>query len=232
MNVGARQVRRRRADRDRPHRRERIVKPGARGHRERVPWPSTTRCRLQLRPHPGGPSHRSLPAPTRIKTRCSGHIFGVGHACHLRAQQGPQLLEFGPCVVASHLLAGDDRDGPVDRAQSAHDRMWITDERPRRLNTTPVMSVVAVDADLRLLNIFGQQQHCRTAGSRRRYSAGQRRHDVGGRRHPPAEDRDRRKQRLGIQRAITATGVLKAAPTIHGGGRLAHQRQHRYPAGQ
>ena len=50
--------------------------------------------------------------------------------------------------------------------------MWITDARSRALEATPVITAVAVDADLRLLNILGQQQHCRTTGSRRRYSVG------------------------------------------------------------
>src|SRR5271156_1987763 len=86
----------------------------------------------------------------RTRTWCTGNIFGVGHTCHLRAQQGPQLLEFGPGVIASHLLAGDDRDRSSRLAQSAHDRMWITDARCRALGAMPAIAAVAVDADLRL----------------------------------------------------------------------------------
>ncbi len=72
----------------------------------------------------------------------------------------------------------------------------------RRLNFSRVASTVAVavDVDLRLLNILGQQQYCWTAGACRGYSAGQRRQRC--RRASSirsAEDRHRRKQRLGIQ---------------------------------
>src|ERR1700757_4669181 len=93
----------------------------------------------------------------RTGTWCTGYIFGVGHTCHLRAQQGPQLLEFGSGVIASHLLAGDDCDRSSRSAQSAQDRMWITDARPGALEATTVIAAVAVDVDPGLLNILGQQ---------------------------------------------------------------------------
>jgi hypothetical protein len=156
MNVGARQVRRRRADRERAHGRQRIVEAGARGHRE-------PGAHDQAQPAAGhGSGHTRVAHDTGHSqrrrgsaTRCSGYILSIGHACHLCAQQGAQRFEFPASVVTGHLLTGDDRDRSVGSAQRARNRMKVTDARLRPLNAIEYMTAIPVDVHLGLLNIFG-----------------------------------------------------------------------------
>src|SRR5262249_52329340 len=56
------------------------------------------------------------------------------------------------------------------------------------------------------------------------------RDDVLGPQHAPAEYRHRGEQRLCVQRAVAAAGVLKGALAVERGRWLADQRQHRDPA--
>ena len=56
---------------------------------------------------------------------------------------------------------------------------------------------------------------------------------MSSRRHnPPAEHRNRGEQRLCVQRAVAAAGVLEGAATVERGRRLADQRQYRHAAGE
>src|SRR4029079_4938919 len=56
------------------------------------------------------------------------------------------------------------------------------------------------------------------------------RDDVSGPHHTPAIHRHCGEQRLCVQCAIAAAGVLEGTPAVERGGWLADQRQHRYPA--
>ena len=169
---------------------------------------------------PVTPSADDDPKPGRARD-----ILRVGHACHSRTQHPAKLGQFGACVVAGDLLAGDDRDRSLHPSQRTHDRVRVTD-RP-----VPADVQRASAADHGLLNIFGQQQHCRAAGVRRGDGGRQHRDDLRGVAHSFAEHRGLGEQRFGIQRAVASTGVLEATLSVHRGCRLTDQRQHRYPTG-
>src|ERR1700757_1408434 len=109
--------------------------------------------------------------------------------------------------------------------------MRVTDGS-RSLDVRWTSTTVTIDVHDGLLNVFGQQQYCRTAGAGGGNGSRQRRDDVRRRKDPSAENRRLGEQCLGVQRTVAAAGVLKATATIHGGRRLAHQSQHRYPAGE
>ncbi len=80
-------VRRRRPDGDRPHRRQRIVEAGARGHRQPgADHQAQRRCRPPRRPHRDGPSRRSPRAPTTNRNPvCRRHLWRRAHMPPVRA---------------------------------------------------------------------------------------------------------------------------------------------------
>ena len=60
-------------------------------------------------PHHAGHPERGR----RSEARCACDVLGIGDGGHPSPQHRTQLREFGAHVVASDLLAGDDRDRPV-----------------------------------------------------------------------------------------------------------------------
>ena len=157
-----------------------------------------------------GPSRRSHPVPTTNPFRaCPRRPWRRERMPHRPAASlAASRVRTG--VVTRDLLTGDDGHGPVDAPQRLRDAMRITRLRgglPRRLDT-------AVDGQGRLLNILGQQQHCRTTAAGCRNRLGQRRKDILGLHHAPAVHRHRREQRLRVRCAVSATGVLEGAPAV------------------
>ncbi|CAG7092288.1 hypothetical protein PICSAR192_02719 [Mycobacterium avium subsp. paratuberculosis] len=237
VHVGAGEIGRRRPDRDGAHRGQRVVQAAARGDRQPGPDDEAHRAAGHRLGHVAVAHHTGHSQRPAVRPGCAGDVLGVRHGGHPRPQQRAQLLELGPGVVAGHLFAGDDGDLAGHAAQLRRDRVRVAGRGPplRRNRDSPAGCAVAValaDADPGLLNVLRQQQHRWASGPRRRNGLRQKRNNVVGGLHSPAEHRDRREQRAGVQRSVGAAGVLEAAPAVQRGGGLADQRQHRHPAGE
>ena len=81
VDVGARQVRRRRSDRDRRHRGQRVVEAGARGHRQSGADHQAHRAVGHRVGHTGMAHHTGhTERRRRTEAWCTRDILGVGHA--------------------------------------------------------------------------------------------------------------------------------------------------------
>ena len=77
---------------------------------------------------PGMPHHAGHPERRRrSEPRCARDVLGIGDGGHAGAQHRAQLREFGARIVASDLLAGDDRDRAVGVPQRPRDRLRVTE---------------------------------------------------------------------------------------------------------
>ena len=197
LDVRAQQIRRRRSDRNRRHRREGVVKAGSRSHRHPGADEQAHGAVAYLIDDVGMAHHTGHAQPGgRAQSRRATDVFGVRHGGHPGAQHRAQVLELGASIVAGHLLAGD--DGRPARAHAA-----TYGRSASRKNTAaggvgscrPARNRHGAGADHLLLNILGQQQYCRsttTCGGDRLRKCGA---DVVGIEHAAAVHRDRGEQR-------------------------------------